>query len=84
MSITPAQCRAARALLAISQDELVRRCGVAKRTLAGFEAGSSNPIRANMAAIRQALESAGVEFIGEAGDRDLAGLHPLPVLLDQL
>jgi predicted transcriptional regulator len=63
----PEQCRAARAMLAISQDDLARATGVAKRTIAGFEMGQSTPYPRTITAIRQALELAGVEFIDPNG-----------------
>ncbi|MBS4011997.1 MAG: helix-turn-helix transcriptional regulator [Roseovarius sp.] len=65
--MTPEQCRAARAMLAMSQDDLASATGVAKRTIAGFEMGQSSPYPRTIAAIRAALESAGVEFIPENG-----------------
>jgi transcriptional regulator with XRE-family HTH domain len=63
MDVTPAQCRAARSLLGISQDELSIRSRVSKRAIAGFEVGQSRPVPATLMALRQALEAAGVEFI---------------------
>lgn len=65
--MTPEQCRAARALLRISQDDLVRASGVAKATIAAFELGQRKPYARTIAAIRAALEAAGVEFIAENG-----------------
>ena len=62
MDITPAQCRAARALLDITQDRLAELSGVSKRTIAHFEGGQRTPIPANFAAIQRAFEGAGVEF----------------------
>jgi transcriptional regulator with XRE-family HTH domain len=63
MDVTPAQCRAARSLLGISQDELSARSRVSKRTIAAFEAGQTRPVPGTLMAVRQALEAAGVEFI---------------------
>ncbi|MGX0977140.1 putative transcriptional regulator [Roseovarius sp. MBR-51] len=65
--MTPEQCRAARAMLAMSQGDLASSTGVAKRTIAGFEMGQSTPYSRTIAALRAALESAGVEFIAENG-----------------
>lgn len=65
--MTPEQCRAARAMLAMSQDDLANATGIAKRTIAGFEMGHSSPYERTMSALRAALESAGVEFIAENG-----------------
>lgn len=69
MMITPAQCRAARALLAINQDELAQASGVGKRTIVSFESSRSAPIRANLSALQRALEGAGIEFLNEDGVR---------------
>jgi len=65
--ITAPQLRAGRALLAWSQDDLARASGVPKRTIARLELGQGVPQRRTVAAIRTALESAGVEFIAENG-----------------
>lgn len=63
----PSQCRAARALVAMSQDGLATASGVAKRTIAAFEMDRHQPYDRTLAAIRAALEEAGVEFIPENG-----------------
>ena len=65
--MTPEQCRAARALLNVSQDELSLKTGIAKRTIAGFEMGQTRPYERTLTAIRIALEAAGVVFIPENG-----------------
>jgi len=65
--MTDAQCRAARALLGISQDTLAALSGVAKRTIASFESGERQPYDRTLEAIRATLETAGVEFIAENG-----------------
>ena len=67
MSITPEQCRAARALLDWSQPDLVKASGVGRSTITRFERGSHMPHASNLAAIRAALEKAGVIFIGDNG-----------------
>jgi transcriptional regulator with XRE-family HTH domain len=53
--------------LEITQDELAAKSGVSKRAIVDFEAGRSTPIRANLAAIRGALEQAGIEFLENDG-----------------
>jgi transcriptional regulator with XRE-family HTH domain len=65
MSLTPAQCRAARGLLDWSQAKLAGAAKVGLSTVKGFEGGRSMPVRHNLAAIRAALEAAGVIFVEE-------------------
>lgn len=70
--LTAAQVRAARALLGWSQVELATRASVAVPTVTQFERGNRMPTRAVAAAIRSALEVAGVEFI-ESGAASPSG-----------
>ena len=65
--ITPEQCRAARALLAWSQQDLADKSGVGTVTVHQLETGTSQPRRATVDVVRQAFEAAGVEFIDENG-----------------
>ncbi|KFI28169.1 helix-turn-helix transcriptional regulator [Paenirhodobacter enshiensis] len=67
MSLTPAQCRAARGLVNWSQTRLAEEAGVSRATVTSFEAEKRVPIGNNLDAIRSALEAAGVEFIPENG-----------------
>ena len=67
MELTPAQCRAARALVDLSREALAGSAKVAVRTISDFEAGRREPINATKAAIRRALEEAGVQFLEEGG-----------------
>ncbi len=59
---TAAHVRAARGLLGWTRDQLVTASSVPKRTLVRFEDEQAEPRRATVAAIRAALEAAGVEF----------------------
>src|SRR3954471_23480116 len=61
------QCRAARALLDWTQEELAERAGVSRSTVRGFENGQHEPHRASAAMIRTALEQAGVVLIDADG-----------------
>ena len=65
--ITAPQSRAARGLLDWSQQKLAAAANVGLSTVRGFENGSRQPIANNLAAIRSALESAGIQFV-ETGD----------------
>ncbi len=66
-SVKPAQCRAARALLEWSQNELAEQSGVGIVTVHQFEAGATQPRRATLDVIRRAFERAGIEFIDQNG-----------------
>jgi transcriptional regulator with XRE-family HTH domain len=60
--MSPDQCRAARGWLGWTQQELADRAKVGLSTLRDFEARRRKPIPNNLAAIRSALEAAGIEF----------------------
>jgi transcriptional regulator with XRE-family HTH domain len=62
MTLTPEQSRAARGLLDWSQTQLGRRSNLSESTIRDFEKGRRVPSVNNLAAIRAALETAGVEF----------------------
>src|SRR5271154_3768012 len=63
MSISSNQCRAARGLFAMSQQELANASGVSLRTISSFEDASDRlPTAANLAAIQTALQRLGVVF----------------------
>ena len=66
MTITAAQCRAARAMLKWSVRELAGKAGVRPATISDFENGKTSPNRLTIAAIQRALEAGGIEFTNGA------------------
>ncbi|MDF0579227.1 helix-turn-helix domain-containing protein [Bradyrhizobium yuanmingense] len=60
--LTPAQARAARALLAWSQQDLATNANVATSTVADFERGRRTPVPQNAEAMRAAFERVGISF----------------------
>lgn len=60
--LTPAQCRAARALLGWTQATLADRAGVARRTVAHFEVGRRVLLVRTRREIANTFQRAGVEF----------------------
>ncbi len=67
MTISPEQCKAARALIGWSRRALSETSQVAERTLIDFERGARNPHKRTLFDIRRALEEAGVDFIDANG-----------------
>jgi transcriptional regulator with XRE-family HTH domain len=76
--LTPEQIRAARALLAWSQQDLATKAGVGVSTVADVERGQAMPMPNNADAIRKALEGEGMRFV--SGGVVLQA--PSPVLAD--
>jgi transcriptional regulator with XRE-family HTH domain len=77
MEMTAPQCKMARAALGWGIRDLARHARVGSTTVSRFEAGHGSSIPSTVAAMRQALERAGVEFIPsgvrlrEAADAEL-------------
>ncbi|MEJ0049981.1 MAG: helix-turn-helix domain-containing protein [Methylovirgula sp.] len=65
--LTPAQIRAARALLNLSQDELAEASGLARQSIKNIERGVTDPRLSTAMMIKTTLEKAGVQFL-EAND----------------
>ena len=65
--MTPAQSRMARAALEMGVKELAERASVSTNTVVRLERGEALKER-TVAAIRAALESAGVIFVSENGE----------------
>jgi transcriptional regulator with XRE-family HTH domain len=61
--LTPKLVKAARALLAWSQQDLAKEANVATSTVADFERGQRTPVANNAQAIRGALEKADIHFL---------------------
>ena len=71
---SPAQCRAARALLNWTQAVLAERAGVARKTIADFELATRTLHIRTRRDITATLEAAGVEFTwGENGNGHVGG-----------
>ncbi len=68
MSISLEQSRAARGLLDWSQSKLAEASNLSESTIRDFEKGRRIPSVNNLAAVRAALESAGVLFIDPNGN----------------
>ncbi len=60
--ITPAQCRAARALLNWSQPELAKRCDMHVQTISAFESDTGSPTKKTLQKIGEIFEYSGIEF----------------------
>jgi transcriptional regulator with XRE-family HTH domain len=61
-NLTPAQCRAARALLSITQSELAEAAGLGLSTVVDFEKERRKVSNHAIKAIRDALKRAGIAF----------------------
>ncbi|WP_421938153.1 helix-turn-helix domain-containing protein [Pelagibius sp.] len=69
-SVFRSLCRAARNIVGLSQEETAEAAGLGRSTVADFERGARVPSPANLKALRETLEGAGVVFIeadGSAG-----------------
>ena len=65
--MTPEQCKAARAMTGLSQDQLAQRSGVAVSTIIPFEQNQRTPYASTVKKLQTALEAAGIDFIEENG-----------------
>lgn len=73
-TMSPAQSRAARALLNWSQSELAGKVGLDEGFVRGFESGGSDPASGQIEALRSALMAAGIVFTeGASGGVCLGG-----------
>jgi transcriptional regulator with XRE-family HTH domain len=77
--ITPEQSRAARALIGWTQTELAAASNLSMSTIRDFERGQRVPTVNNLAAIRRALEEAGIELLdGDEPGVKLRKREPTP------
>ncbi len=67
MTLTSAQLRAARGLVDWTVRDLAEKTEVHRNTISAFESDKTTPNASTLAALRRALEAAGVEFIEENG-----------------
>lgn len=65
--ITPAQCRAARAFLEMSQKQLAEEAEVSLRSVQGFEAGNRILQRLALLALERVFDRRGILLISEDG-----------------
>ncbi len=77
--VSPAQCRAARAMLRWSQTELGRRAGVARKTIADFEQELRGLRRRTRDAITTTFEAAGISFISANGGQAVCVGTDIPI-----
>lgn len=68
VEMTPQQCKAARAMIDMTQPQLAAAAGFGLSTVVDFERARRQVPEATVAAIRVALEAAGVIFVAENGE----------------
>lgn len=71
--MSPEQLRAARNWLGWTQAELAERSKVGLSTVKDFESGKRTPIANNLAALKTALESGGMQFTDTSVSGPIAG-----------
>jgi transcriptional regulator with XRE-family HTH domain len=65
-------CRAARGLLEWNQQDLAVKAGISQLTVHQPETGATRPRRATLDVVRRAFENAGVDFIKNSRENELA------------
>lgn len=76
--MSPEQCRAARAWLGWSQQDLAKRASVGISTVKDYENGSRKPIANNLNALQKALETGGVRLTFARDGTPLGVEKPAP------
>jgi DNA-binding XRE family transcriptional regulator len=66
-TITPGQCRGARALLEMTQSELASDAGLGLSTVVDFEKSRRDVSLDVVNSLQRALEKAGIQFIAKNG-----------------
>lgn len=66
--ITPAQIKAARAMLDWKQTDLAKAAGLSEMSVKNVEKGQKDSRMSTIQSIRSALESAGIIFIDQNGN----------------
>src|SRR5689334_21912391 len=72
---TPAQCRAARAMLHWTQADLASRAGIARKTVTDMELATRRLHFRTRRDITNTLQQAGIEFLWEDGGEDGPGVR---------
>jgi transcriptional regulator with XRE-family HTH domain len=67
--ITPSLCRAGRAILNWSMEDLAERAGVSVSTIRDYENGSRTPLYLTLKSVAQAFAEEGIEFVGGQGEK---------------
>lgn len=80
---SPAQCRAARAMLGWTQKALADNAHVARRTLSAFEANRRPVHLRTRRDITAALEAAGIVFVTNNGGEGIVGGLRMPPVAAQ-
>jgi transcriptional regulator with XRE-family HTH domain len=75
MALTPAQLRAARALLGWSREKLADKSGVGAETAKNFELRGADPRQGTVLKWQRALEKAGVKFLDATEDGEGEGVR---------
>src|ERR1700686_4029415 len=73
VNLSPAQVKAARALLGWNQQDLAQKANLGPSTVADFERGKRSPVANNLEAMRAAFENAGVSLLPGGA---MVGKHP--------
>jgi ribosome-binding protein aMBF1 (putative translation factor) len=74
--ITAEQCRAARAWLGKSQDELAAAAKIGRRAIADFERGARVPYDSTLSQLKSTFEASGIQFVFEGGKA--VGIRTMP------